>query len=93
LIHPPGTLLCWFDRTDIFKAKEVLSDKLCIAGGMLASILEIGTIEQVKTLTRQLIEGPGKGGGFIMTANTVLDECDPVLVKTWIDATREYGKY
>jgi len=90
---PAGKVLCWFDRTDMFRAKEVLGDKLCIAGGMLVSILEFGTIEQVKTLTRQLIEGPGKAGGFIMTANTVLDECDPVLVKTWIDATREYGKY
>ncbi len=90
---PAGKVLCWFDRTDIFKAKEVLGDKLCIAGGMPVSILGSGSKEQVRTLTRQLIDGAGKGGGYIMTANTVLDEANPALVKTWIDTTKEYGVY
>lgn len=90
---PGGKVLCWFDRTDMMKAKEVLGDKLCIAGGMPVSLLETGTVEQVVALTKQLIDGPGKDGGFIMTANTVLDEADPVLVKAWMDTTKEYGKY
>jgi hypothetical protein len=90
---PGGKVLCWFDRTDIFKAKEILGDKLCIAGGMPVSILGSGTQEQVITLTKQLIDKVGKGGGYIMTANTVLDEANPALVKTWIDMTKEYGVY
>jgi uroporphyrinogen-III decarboxylase len=90
---PGGKVLCWFDRTDMFKAKEVLGDKLCIAGGMPVSILGSGSVEQVKTLTKQLIDGPGKGGGYIMTANTVLDEAEPELVKAWMDTTKEYGVY
>lgn len=90
---PGGKVLCWFDRTDMHKVKEVLGDKLCVAGGMPASLLETGTVEQVTTLTKQLIDGPGKGGGYIMTANTVLDEADPVLVKAWMDTTKEYGRY
>lgn len=90
---PAGKVLCWFDRTSIFRAKEILGDKLCIAGGMPVSLLESGTIDEVKALTKQLIEGPGQGGGYIMCANTVLDETNPVLVKAWMDATKEYGKY
>jgi len=90
---PAGKVLCWFDRTDMFKAKEILGDQLCIAGGMPVSLLEGGTVEQVRALTKQLIEGPGKGGGYIMCPNTVLDEADPVLVKAWMDATKEYGQY
>ena len=90
---PAGKVLCWFDRTDMKQAKEVLGDKLCIAGGMPVSILETGTVDQVKTLTKQLIDIAGKDGGYIMTANTVLDEADPVLVKAWMDTTKEYGVY
>lgn len=90
---PAGKVLCWFDRTDMSKAKEMLGDKLCIAGGMPVSLLESGSVEEVRALTKQLIETAGKGGGYIMTANTVLDEANPLLVKAWMDATKEYGQY
>jgi len=26
-----------------------------------------------------------------MAANSSMDECDPNLVKVWVDATKEYG--
>lgn len=90
---PAGKVLCWFDSTDMVKAKEVLGERLCIAGGVPASLLQTGTVEQVRALTRALVEGPGKGGGLIITANTVLDEAEPALVKALVDAVREYGRY
>ena len=90
---PAGKILGWFDRTDLFRAKEIIGDKMCIMGGMPGSLLRVGTPEQVKKLSKQLIDEVGKNGGFIMASNTPLDYADPELVKVWVDITREYGVY
>ncbi len=82
-----------FDTTDISKAKEVLGDIMCIAGNMPASLLQSGTPEKVREYTKMLIDVAGKGGGFIMSSRTVLDEANPELVEVWADFTREYGVY
>jgi hypothetical protein len=90
---PRGKVLAMFDTTDIFKAKEIVGDTICIVGGMPVSLLSTGTPEQIKEQTRRLIEGVGRGGGFIMSARTVLDDAKPELVKVWAECTREYGGY
>jgi hypothetical protein len=35
----------------------------------------------------------GKGGGYIMSPASALDEVNPENMKTWIDFTKEYGRY
>ena len=90
---PKGKILGLFDATDIFKAKEILGDTMCISGMMPLSLLQTGTPQQVKDYTRKLIDVVGKGGGFIMGPRSAMDEADPELVKVWVDFTREYGKY
>jgi len=90
---PKGKVVGWFDRTDLFKAKEVIGDTMCICGDMPLSLLTTGTPEQVKAYAKKLIDVVGKGGGFIMGSNTVLDDAKPELVKVWVDFTREYGVY
>jgi hypothetical protein len=90
---PPGKVVAWFDRTDLFRAKKIIGDHTCIAGGMQVSLLQSGTIEQVRDLTRQLVKEVGAGGGYIMTSSTALDDTKPELVKAWLDATLEYGTY
>jgi len=90
---PPGKVLGWFDRSNLVQVKEVLGDVLCICGDMPVSLLESGTPEQVVAYSKKLIDTVGKDGGFVMSSNTVLDECDPALVKVWLDFTRAYGVY
>jgi len=90
---PKGKVVGWFDRTNLFKAKEVIGDTMCICGDMPLSLLQTGTPEQVKAYAKKLIDVVGKGGGFIMGSNTVLDNANPKLVKVWVDFTREYGVY
>jgi uroporphyrinogen-III decarboxylase len=82
-----------FDRTDLFRAKEIIGDTMCILGGMPLSLLQTGTPEQVREHTKKVIEEVGKDGGFIMGSNTILDEAKPELVRAWMDATMEYGQY
>jgi uroporphyrinogen-III decarboxylase len=82
-----------FDRSDLFKVKEILGDTMCIMAGFPVSLLRAGTAEQIRALTRELIEVVGKDGGFIMGPSSSMAEADPDLVEVWVEATKEYGVY
>ena len=91
---PKGKTAGLFQSSDIFKVKEVVGDTLCIMGGMPNSLLQAGTAEQVRDLTKRLCKECGKGGGYIMSVGVgEMEGCKPDLVKVWVDATKEYGVY
>jgi uroporphyrinogen-III decarboxylase len=90
---PKGKTIGRFDRSDLFKVKEVLGDAMCIVAGFPVLLLHAGTPEQIRAHTKKLIEVVGRDGGFIMGPNTSMAEADPERVKVWVDATREYGVY
>ncbi len=90
---PKGRTTGHFQSTDILKLKEIAGDVLSISGCFPVSLLQVGPAEKVRLETRKHCEILGPGGGFIMAANSSMDECDPHLVKVWVDATREYGVY
>lgn len=90
---PKGKTIGRFDRSDMFKVKEVVGDIMCIQGGFPVSLLQAGTPVQIRDLTKKMCEVVGKDGGFIMGPSTTISESDPALVKIWVDATREYGAY
>jgi len=90
---PKGKSIGRFEKSDMFKVKEVLGDVMCITGGFPVTLLQSGTAEEVREHTRKMCEVCGEKGGFIMGAGTAIDYCDRDLVKVWVDATREFGKY
>ena len=91
---PKGKTVGWFQSTDIFKAKEIVGDTMCIAGGMKNTLLQAGTPESVRHFTIKLCKEVGKGGGFIMTTGVgEMEGCKPELVKVWVETTKEYGVY
>ena len=90
---PKGKTGGRFQSSNIFKVKEVCGENMVLLGGFPVSLLQGGTPDQVRDLTKQYCQIAGKGGGFIMTTNTAMDECNPELVKVWIDATKEFGVY
>lgn len=90
---PKGKVVYWFERTDIFKAKEILGDTVCIRGNVPLSMLCTGTPEDIKGYCKSLIDVVGKGGGFIMDSSTVIDDAKPENVKAMMDFTKEYGVY
>jgi hypothetical protein len=91
---PKGKTVGWFQASDIFKVKDIVGDTMCIIGGMPNSILAAGTPEQVRDRTRQVCEYVGKGGGFMMSTGVgEMGGSQPELVRTWADATREFGVY
>ncbi len=90
---PKGRVIGRFDRSNLFKVKEMLGDTMCIQAGFPVSLLQAGSPEQVRALTKELCEVVGKDGGFIMGTNSAMNDCNAELVKAWVDATKEYGVY
>jgi uroporphyrinogen-III decarboxylase len=89
---PKGKCVADFDSTtNIFKAKEILRDHMCISGDVPASLLTLGSPEEVGDYCKRLIDTVGRGGGFFLTTGC---EC-PVdakfeNVKMMIDVAKSY---
>jgi hypothetical protein len=90
---PKGKVLALFDRSDMKKTAEILGGHMCISGNMPSSILQTGTVDDVKKAARWLIDTCGKDGGYIMAPGSSVDEVKPENMKAMIDFTKEYGKY
>ena len=90
---PKGKVIYAFERTDIFKAKEVLGDHVCIRGNVPSSILCAGSPQDVRDYCKKLIDIVGKGGGLIVCPRVVPDEAKAENLHAMIDFTREYGVY
>ena len=90
---PKGKVIARFDQIDMARAKEILGGKICIAGNVPVSLLQVATVDDVKKKCKELIDIAGKDGGYILSPSSALDEVNPVNLKAMIDFTKEYGKY
>lgn len=91
---PEGKAIYWFEQTDIFKAKEVLGETVCIRGNVPSSLLCVGSPQDVEAYCKKLIDRVGKGGGFILDgAIGTPDDARPENVKAMANFTRKYGVY
>jgi len=90
---PKGTVSWYFDQSDMLKAKKVLGDKCCIQGNVPASMIVAGSPEEVKEYCRKLIEVCGKGGGYILSAGTIVDNPKLENIRAMQQAVKEYGVY
>ena len=90
---PEGKVFGHFDTTDIFRAKEILNGHMCIVGDVPCSLLQTGTVQDVKDYCKKLINVVGKDGGFIMSTRSPVDDVKTENLKAMIDFTKEYGVY
>ena len=90
---PKGKTRGMFDRSNMFKVKEVLGNVMPISGGFPVSRLQVGSVEELRDFTKKWCEVMGKDGGYLMGPSSAMDYCDKDLVKAWVDSTKEYGRY
>jgi len=90
---PKGKVVWWFDRTDMKKAKETVGRVACLAGNVPLDLLCAGTPDEVKTHCRDLIDGAGVGGGFILSTGAGIQGSRKENVKTMIEFCKDYGRY
>jgi uroporphyrinogen-III decarboxylase len=88
---PKGKVVAHFDLTDMFKAKEVLKDHTCIMGNVPSSILQVGSPRDVEDYCKKLIKVCGKGGGFILTNGSSIDEAKPENIRAMVNSVKKYG--
>ncbi len=89
---PKKACICELDSTtDIFKAKEILKDHMCIMGDVPASLFSIGTPQDVEAYCIKLIDTIGKGTGFILSSGcTVPADAKFENFKAMIDVAKSY---
>ncbi len=90
---PRGSVIWWFDRTDMTRAKKILGDTACIVGNVPTSLMCKGTPQAVKEYCRQLIENCGKNGGYILAGGASIDKGDPENFHSMMAAAKEFGTY
>ena len=80
--------------TDIFKAKEILGDHMCIMGDVPATLLARGTKDEVLAYCKRLIHEVGKGGGFILSSGCSIPANAKVEnVRAFTESVEEWGRY
>ncbi|MBN2034858.1 MAG: hypothetical protein JW836_16450 [Deltaproteobacteria bacterium] len=75
------------------RAKELIGHTLCIGGNVPAGLILTRTPEEVKAYCKNLIDVAAKGGGFILSTGTAIDEGKADTLHAMIDFTKEYGVY
>jgi hypothetical protein len=90
---PKGSVHWMFDQSDMFKAKQILGDKCSISGNVPSSLIVTGSAADVKAYCRKLIEGCGKGGGYILGPGCHAPNPKLENLRAMVQAAREYGVY
>ena len=90
---PKGKVIFHCEKTDVFRAKEVLGEHMCIQGGVPPTILQAGSPQDVEEHCKKLIKVVGENGGFIMGAGSSIDYARPENIKTMVAAAKKYGWY
>lgn len=89
---PPRTVVAELDSmTDIFKAKEILKEHMCIAGDVPAALTSLGTPAEIEEYCRKLIDIVGKDSGFILsTGCTCPVDCKMENLQAMVDTVKNY---
>lgn len=91
---PEGKAIAWFDRTDPVKAKEVIGEHTCIAGGISPSILIGGTPHDVDRKVKDIVENMKSARGYIYSLPfNAIGPAKIENVKAMTAAVRKYGEY
>lgn len=79
------------EQTDIFEAKDILGDHMCVYGNVAPALLSLGLPEEVEEHCRHLVKVVGDGGGFILgPACTMPMDAKPENVKAMTRAVLDH---
>ena len=92
---PKATCILELDSfTDIFKAKEILGDRMAIMGDVPSTLTAAGTKDEVLEYCKNLIYKVGAGGGFILSSGCSIPANAKVEnIQALTEAVEEWGRY
>ncbi len=86
---PEKSLVCHFDKTDMHRVKEVLSDKSIIAGNVPASLMSTGTTDEVRAYCNDLVELYEDVPGYILTHGCYFENTTDEKLCAFIDSVKK----
>lgn len=90
---PKGKVIFHCEKTDLFRAKEILGEHMCIQGGVPPTLLEVGTPQEVEEHCQKMIKIVGKNGGLILGPGSAIDEAKPANIRAMVESVKKYGWY
>lgn len=85
---PEKSLVCHFDKTDMRRVKEVLSDKFIIAGNVPASLMSAGSVDEVRAYCADLLELFADAPAFILAHGCYFENTTDEKLRAFIEAVR-----
>lgn len=86
---PEKSLVCHFDKTDMHRVKEVLSDKFIIAGNVPASLMATGTVDEVRSYCSNLVELFEDAPGYMLTHGCYFENTTDEKLCAFIDSVKD----
>jgi len=90
---PKGKVMFHCELTDVFRAKEMIGDRMCIQGGVPPTILQTGSPQDVEEHCKKIIQVVGKNGGLILGPGSAMDYAKPENVRAMVESVKKYGQY
>jgi hypothetical protein len=85
---PEKSLVCHFDKTDMRRVKEVLSDKFIIAGNVPASLMSAGTVDEVRAYCADLVELFEDAPAYIMAHGCYFENTTDEKLRAFMDSVK-----
>ncbi|MCB2179939.1 hypothetical protein KQH54_02335 [bacterium] len=86
---PEKSLVCHFDQTDMKVVKEMLSDKFIIAGNVPASLMSVGTPDELRAYTDNLMDMFGDAPGYIMAHGCYFENSTDEKFRIFLDSVKK----
>ncbi|MFZ5912313.1 MAG: uroporphyrinogen decarboxylase family protein [Chloroflexota bacterium] len=86
---PEKSLVCHFDKTDMRRVKEVLSDKFIIAGNVPASLMSAGTVDEVRAYCDDLVELFAGTPAYIMAHGCYFENTTDEKMRVFMDSVKK----
>jgi len=87
---PAGSVLWWFDQTDMAEAKQALGGRACIAGNVPSALLALATPPEVGRYVTHLLDICAVDGGFFLRNGASLDDAKAENLKAMIETGRAW---
>ncbi len=86
---PDKSLVCHFDKTDMRRVKEVLSDKFIIAGNVPASLMSTGTVDEVRAYCADLVDLFADAPAYIMAHGCYFENTTDEKLRAFLDSVKQ----
>jgi uroporphyrinogen-III decarboxylase len=90
---PKGSVIWYFDQTDMARAKKVLGKDCCIQGNVPSSLIVTAEAKAVKEYCKRLIDTCAPGGGYVLAPGANPENPKLENLMAMVEAVNEYGYY